>query len=106
MDFPVPTSTFDLEAMDEFFSSRSYVVDYTLSATDIVLLSELSSSSLNLKKYPHISRWSRHIAALQKTDLAQVDIKLSAERGILSTFQRRGKVGAQGFKLSSLHEYV
>ena len=93
VDFPVLTSTFDLEAMDEFFSSRSYVVDYTLSASDIVLLDELFSSSLNLKKYPHISRWSRHIAALQKTDLAQVDIKLSAGRGIFSTFQRRRKVG-------------
>ena len=84
--------------MDEYFSSRSYAVGYTFSGTDIALLKDLSqncSSSSNLEKYPNISRWLRHIAALQKTDHAQVDIKLSAGREILRIIRRRVKVGTQ-----------
>ena len=95
MDIPVPHSPLDLEAMDDYFASRSYAIGYTFSNADVALLKEFSisdsSHSSNLVNYPHISRWSRHIRALRKTDPAQ-DVQLPAE--ILSIFQQRGKVGA------------
>ena len=98
VDFPVALSTSDLDALEHYFSWRSYAVGHTFSSTDISLLKEVSSSfscSSDPKKYPHISRWSRHVVALQKMDHAQMDIKSSAGREILSIIRRRGKVGAQ-----------
>ena len=92
VDLPAPPSA-ALEDVDEYFSSRSYVVGHSFSRADVALLSELSSNSPCLEKFPHVSRWSRHVTRLRAAGdrVSELDPPVEG-REILAFIRRRVKV--------------
>jgi len=50
-----------LKQLNTHLSTRSYIDGYTPSASDASILSQLKGAA-DPKKYPHISRWQKHIS--------------------------------------------
>lgn len=51
-------------ALNNFLADKSYVEGYTASQADVAIFEALNASLLNAK-YPHASRWHKHISSMK-----------------------------------------
>nr|XP_015834771.1 PREDICTED: histidine--tRNA ligase, cytoplasmic isoform X1 [Tribolium castaneum] len=72
------------EALNEYFSSRSYVSGYSPTTADEELYQIVSN---NVKSCPHLNRWRTHIASFSKAEKHKFPhLKLNRVKNLIDTY--------------------
>ena len=67
----------DLVALDEYLTSRSYLVGYSPSSLDLEVLSKVKGSKVDLGSEVNVRRWRGHLESFgesERRSFAQVEV--------------------------------